>query len=121
MTHEQFLAITEWQDKTFPDSTVHSRLAHLKDEIREIEDEVMIMGDPREEFADAFFLLFGAAYKAGMSYDDIVDFIDKKFQKNLNRKWGKPDERGVVNHIDNEPRDDQGRTFDQWAEDEFCR
>ncbi len=51
------------------------------------------------EFADCFILLFGSAASDGMTYDDIVDAINKKMEINLNRKWGKPDENGIVNHI----------------------
>jgi hypothetical protein len=51
------------------------------------------------EFADCFILLFGAAASDGMSYDDICKAIDEKMEINFNRKWGKPNNDGVVNHI----------------------
>lgn len=51
------------------------------------------------EFADCFTLLFGAASSYGMSYNDILNCIEDKMIINKKRKWGKPDENGVVNHI----------------------
>lgn len=53
----------------------------------------------RLEFADCFFLLFGAAAADGMSYDDVCAAIQEKFEINLKRQWGKPDANGVVKHI----------------------
>lgn len=46
------------------------------------------------------FLLFGCADRMGMSYQDIQDAIAAKFAINKARKWGKPNEKGVVNHVD---------------------
>jgi hypothetical protein len=51
------------------------------------------------EFADCFILLFGAANSAGFSYNEILKSIDEKMEINLTRKWGKPNEDGVVNHL----------------------
>jgi hypothetical protein len=51
------------------------------------------------EFADCFILLFGAANSAGMSYQNIIDAINQKMEINYQRKWGKPNEDGVVNHL----------------------
>lgn len=53
----------------------------------------------RHEYADCFFLLYGSANADGMTYEDICFAIQEKFEINKARKWGKPDENGVVNHI----------------------
>jgi NTP pyrophosphatase (non-canonical NTP hydrolase) len=108
MTKEQFNEITDWQDETFPESTELSRVKHLIKEVCELEFEAKIFeksptahnrSNKNQEYADCFFLLFGAAKKAGMSYEDICRAIDFKFEINKNRTWGKPDENGVVEHV----------------------
>jgi hypothetical protein len=37
-----------------------------------------------------------------MAYRDIISCIDDKMGVNYKRKWGKPKENGVVNHLRNE-------------------
>jgi NTP pyrophosphatase (non-canonical NTP hydrolase) len=99
MTQEQFQEITSWQDKTFPDATMQSKIAHLKKELEEVLDPDNSFAALRLEFADCFFLLFGAAHKAGMDYVDIIGAISHKFERNKNRKWGQPDKDGIVEHL----------------------
>lgn len=100
MTEQQFNEITEWQKQTFGQATSYSKIEHLKQELQELETDLYIDGlGKRHEFADCFFLLFGAASADGMTYQDITDAIQEKFEINKLRKWGKPDGNGVVNHI----------------------
>lgn len=102
MTKELFEEITTWQDKTFPESTELSRVRHLLKEVQELECELELFDRKQEkilEYADCFFLLFGAAKKMGMTYDDICAAIEVKFNINKKRQWGKPDKDGVVEHI----------------------
>lgn len=104
MTKEQFDEITDWQDKTFPISSEVSRINHLIKEVQELKSEAKkgINGldiAKKMEYADCFFLLFGAAKKAGYSYEEICEFIQNKFIINKHRVWGKPDKDGVVQHI----------------------
>jgi len=100
MTKEQFIKITNWQKETFGQSTSLSKLAHLKQELKELKSDVKNNAKgKRHEFADCLFLLFGAAHAEGMTYEDICDSLDEKLEINKNRVWGKPDENGVVNHI----------------------
>lgn len=103
MTEEQFNAITEWQQETFPAATTASKVAHLVSETMEL-DEAIFKNHPerRLEFADCIFLLYGAAKSDGMTYWDICNAISEKFEINKKRTWGKPDERGIVNHIKND-------------------
>ena len=107
MTEQLFDKIIEWQDATFPKATVDSKIQHLQREIAELihavndEDHLIDFSKRRAvryEFADCFFLLFGAAAKYGMDYTDICDAIYEKFTINKNRKWGSPDSQGVVEH-----------------------
>lgn len=102
MTKEQFIEITEWQNKTFGKATALSKVNHLKQEVDELryaldsDDTDLSIS---EEFADCFILLFGAAASHGFTFDSICEIIDNKMQINYKRNWGKPDENGVVNHI----------------------
>jgi len=113
MTKEQFEKITAWQKETFGTATPISKMHHLKEEVQELLIELEDWygsGFPKsettwqdakidKEFADCFFLIFGAAAAHGMSYEDICSAIEMKFVINKNRKWGKPDKNGVINHI----------------------
>ena len=97
---QQFNSIVEWQRKTFPDATAYSKIKHLEEEIEELLIELAFQGSGKNhEFADCFMLLFGAAATEGLSFKEIFKAIDEKMTINLNRKWGKPDENGVVKHI----------------------
>lgn len=100
MKKDQYLAISQWQKETFGEATALSKLAHLEEELRELAVDIAIDGvDKHLEFADCFFLLFGAAAADGMTYEDICQAIDEKFSINKARTWGKPDANGVVKHI----------------------
>lgn len=109
MTEQLFKEITTWQKETFGQATPISKLSHLSDEVLELKSELnegqtgFISPEQDEkiklEYADCFFLLFGSAAAYGMSFDDIVKCIQDKFEINKKRKWGKPDNNGVVNHI----------------------
>jgi len=105
MTEKQFNEITEWQEKTFPKATSISKLIHLAGEepdgeIKELVDDIKANSpNKKSEWADCFFLLFGSAKLDGMSYQDIIDCIQKKFEVNKLREWQKPDKNGVVFHV----------------------
>jgi len=102
MNKEQFEEITAWQKKTFGQATAFSKIEHLKQEIEELLYDLRKnapSNNVKMEFADCFFLLFGAAAAYGLSYKNICDAIQDKFEINKARKWGKPDANGVVNHI----------------------
>lgn len=101
MTKTQFEEITAWQKQTFGKATPLSKIAHLAKELEELVADLK-SNNPmkRLEFADCFFLLFGAAAVDNMTYQDICNAIQEKFEINKNRKWGKPDENGIVEHIE---------------------
>ncbi len=100
MTKDQFIEITEWQKRTFSESTSLSKISHLKQELEELITELKDESENRKlEFADCFLLLFGAASADGMSYEDICNCINDKMKINYQRNWGKPDSDGVVNHL----------------------
>lgn len=84
-----------WAVDTFPYSTTRSRAEHLKKEAQEVLDAA---GTDKlgEELADCFLLLAGLAHKNRIS---LVEEVRKKFEINRRRVWGKPDEKGVIEHI----------------------
>jgi|SRR5579871_2527215 len=107
MTEELFNEVTKWQKETFPTATALSRVHHLKEEILELIKELDIphpsYSQLQQEYADCFLLLFGSASASGMNYSDICCAIEMKMKINKSRRWGKPDENGVIKHIvDNE-------------------
>lgn len=100
MNKKQFEEISQWQKDTFGQATSLSKIAHLAEELQELVVDLKEQNpDRRLEFADCFFLLFGSAAADGMSYEDICNAIQEKFEINKARKWGKPNAEGVVNHI----------------------
>ncbi len=100
MTEQQFNEISAWQNQTFGQATPLSKIAHLREELDELVSDIKtIAPDRRLEFADCFFLLFGSAAADGMTYEDICNAIQEKFEINKARNWGKPDKNGVVKHI----------------------
>lgn len=104
---ELFNEIVIWQDATFPKSNALSKYHHLFDEVIELgnvldyesENNCIVIEDT--ELADCIILLFGIAHKRGMSFSDLQSIIELKMEVNKKRKWGKPDENGVVNHVEN--------------------
>ena len=53
----------------------------------------------RFEFADAFMLLLDAARKRGFMAEDLIQVTRLKLEVNRRRKWGKPDENGIIEHL----------------------
>jgi len=122
MRQEQFESISQWQKETFGQATPLSKLVHLKQEIKELKKDIKNnSAEKRLEFADCFFLLFGCASASGMSYEDICNAIQEKFEINKNRKWGKPDQNGVVNHIKKEECKHESIEEIQGGQIERCR
>ncbi|MBI3545973.1 MAG: DUF550 domain-containing protein [Gammaproteobacteria bacterium] len=88
-----------WANMTFaPDGGYRgpSIVAHLSKEVIELSDNPRDM----EELADCMLLLFHLAHQNG---GNLQAAIARKFEINKRRKWGKPDARGVVEHVRNIP------------------
>lgn len=100
MTEELFNEITAWQEETFGNATALSKVNHLIEEVGELKEDLE-NGNPmvKHEFADCILLLYGSAKSHGFSYNDINTIIREKFEIVKQRKWGEPDENGVVKHI----------------------
>ncbi|MFT3750943.1 MAG: DUF550 domain-containing protein [Agriterribacter sp.] len=100
MRENQFYDVISWQKRTFPGTTALSKLTHLSQEIREVYMSVFFnTRDVKDEFADCFILLYGAAAATGLTYTGICDVIADKMEINMQRKWGNSDVNGVVKHI----------------------
>ena len=107
MKKDTFETVVAWQKETFGKATAWSKLKHLEQELGELQEAITIdsvtQSDEtekamRHEFADCFFLLFGAAHACGLNYEDIDKLVNDKLEINRSRNWGEPDADGVVNH-----------------------
>lgn len=84
-----------WQNKTFKNSTGFSIKEHLKKEIQEFFSERNRIKQ-RAEAADIVILLYAFADVSGFN---LQEEVNKKMEINIKRKWGNPDENGVIEHI----------------------
>ena len=83
--------IGQWGAQTFPTCSLNGVVNHLYKEVLELSED----HDP-EEAADCCILLFQHAYNGGY---DLLDEVRKKFEINKTRKWGEPDEFGIIEHV----------------------
>ena len=90
-TDDLQFAIGTWGNETFPSATPDSIVVHLGREVVELSES-----HAPEEGADCLLLLFHHAHKCGY---DLLAEARKKFEINRDRKWGKADEHGVVEHV----------------------
>jgi hypothetical protein len=90
-----------WSDQTFGKQSIYDEDAgvgainHLRKEVGELLDEM----DDITEWADCLMLLLDGARRRGIDIDAIVDATWDKLEVNRQRKWGKPDADGVVEHV----------------------
>jgi NTP pyrophosphatase (non-canonical NTP hydrolase) len=100
MTSHQFYSITEWQKETFKEATPLSKAKHLQKEAKELVESLECNdGGVDYEIADIVILAAGVARALGWSYEKFTKTIQEKFEVVKTRKWGEPDEDGVVLHI----------------------
>lgn len=80
-----------WGHATFgtPDKSIY--VAHLRDELDELEHG----GNIEEECADMALLLYHFAFRFGF---DLNEAIERKFEIVQKRTYGKTDDRGVRHH-----------------------
>lgn len=88
--------INKWQRKTFPNGTIKGDWNHFVREVTELHSDLENDNDPSLEMADCVILLFGMA---GLKNVNLMKVVRKKMRINKRRKWGKPDNEGVVSHI----------------------
>lgn len=87
-----FNRMTNWAEETFPQRTNHSILTHLRREL----DEIEANPDDLTEWADVILLFMHGLRERNFNIAQLVEALEKKFEINKNRKWGTPDEHGVV-------------------------
>ena len=85
--------VGKWAEKTFPQSSQESIIAHLRDEVN---NEIGVDCDP-DELADCVMLLLHLAHKRGIHLDQEMR---NKFSKNKERKWGNVNSKGFWEHIE---------------------
>lgn len=68
---------------------------HLLKEAKELVDKPTDIS----EMADIFNLLMDVCRRSGHDIRDLLNAVDYKLDVLLTRKWGKPDENGVIEHI----------------------
>lgn len=85
----------KWSRETFGESSMESNIDHLRDELAEIIENPTDI----EEWADVMLLYMNALSFVDFTMDDVLEAVHKKYEKNNKRKWGKPDDRGVVKHL----------------------
>ncbi len=92
--------LNAWAAQTFPDPTSEGAAQHLLDEAAELDVALTLRaGTARvaEEAADCLILLLRVAHLEGF---DLLAAAEAKFAELETRRWGAPDARGVVRHID---------------------
>lgn len=98
--------IHKWADETFgTERTALAPLHHLQKEVQETIEAITECEAEKaiEELADCFILILNSSSKYGLSFQQLMDASKEKLIKNKARKWGKPDENGVVEHIRENP------------------
>lgn len=103
--------VGEWGERTFPQATVFSILAHLAEEIDELDDAVTHpvsftsreanIQHAAEEAGDCYMLLLHLAHRLGFDLEGIAreKFESPAFQS---RTWH-DDGRGYAKHVEEQP------------------
>jgi hypothetical protein len=78
-----FIRMDEFARKTFPKATAEHHILKLKQEVDEV------LQDPTNpiEYADCLLALFGAAAKAGFTFDDLIKHSIEKLNVVKSREW----------------------------------
>ena len=85
MNEDLFYKIGEWSKKVFSDANSIDHLQKLKIEAQEAQETPYRI----EEYADCAIAFFSAAYKADISFYELIEAIKDKFEVNKQRKWKK--------------------------------
>jgi len=89
--------ISGWQRLQFGEGRALPAAHHLREEVDElIADLEKDAPGVAEEVADCALLVFAVADHLGI---DLFEAIIAKMQTNISRKWGQPDDNGVIRHI----------------------
>jgi len=101
--------IKKWSDDSFGSHRTGKPIAHhLKKEIDEVIEAIEnYHQDPTDktktrvlfEIADCMMLLLDVASHENITFNLLMDAVAEKLEINKKRKWGEPDDNGVVEHI----------------------
>lgn len=90
--------IASWSDSVFGEGRPPTApLHHLKKEVREAIENP----DDDSEYADMLMLILDAYRMKGGTANELIKYTYNKLEENKQRKWGKPDKNGVVEHVRN--------------------
>jgi len=110
--------ISEWSDKTFGDGQRNPAIVyHLKKEVDELiegfktlynlldnpsmnEYSNVQIGRIKMEYADCLMLLLDSVHHFDITSIELLELVRIKLEINKKRKWGIPDENGVVEHLE---------------------
>lgn len=81
----------QWSLKTFTEATSISSLYKCRDELHEIESDILMEKRIPEEYADAIMCLFDSAGRHGIPVEEIFEAYKIKFEINKKRVWVKND------------------------------
>lgn len=101
---DEMRAFRDWANVQFPNSTPQSKAHHLAKEAHELANNP---SDP-EEMADVLGLF---AHLADWDGVDLAGALRAKRLINQSRQWGTPDENGVIEHLRDAKRKDEGGTL----------
>lgn len=104
---------TRWSDETFDNGKFNRGRSipishHLKKEVKELTESlesyfqngsVESFEKAKYELADCMILICDCATHFGCNADELLTACENKLEINKARKWGFPDENGVVEHI----------------------
>jgi NTP pyrophosphatase (non-canonical NTP hydrolase) len=108
--------VKEWSDKQFGPRNGWGIAHHLRLETGELIEALHdIYSSPytipsdelseklKYEYADILILLIDSAAHEGIDMETLILYSQKKLEINKTRKWGNPNENGVIEHIE-EPK-----------------
>lgn len=90
------LSVGYWAERTFPQATNTSIIAHLRREVAELAEADENLQPLEEEIADCLLLLMHLAHRRGFGLEHLAR---EKYTINRNRTWSTPDHEGVVEHL----------------------
>lgn len=93
-----------WSQATFGDDFdkgPEGPIQHLIEEAHELLENPQ----DRHEAADCFILLLDSYRRAGGNIYDLILAAEEKLEICKNRKWAKPDEKGISRHIEEYERE----------------
>ncbi len=90
----------QWANSTFGKIKALSVSHHLKKEVNELVESLENKQENTgEEIFDCFILLCRVASTYGVDAEELLDGARNKLEVCKKRKWSKPDENGVIEHV----------------------